>query len=220
MRATEKILAVTCAAVVLVASCVIAGIGAPFQEAPPTTGVYRSTAYTLRGGEWQIGLGFVLTPLAVSVAPLVMSVEYGITDHLQIGVAPIQAVLGQLNLHSKLRIHLGSRLDMGIPFSLWLYSDPIGFTWGTGAVLSLRLGGGIAFHGGLNMGVVRELFYVSPYTIADFDVLPNLKLVGELGLIPVSMAVGMWVRPLPFLDVKLGLAPIPLSIIAGLYLQF
>ncbi len=194
-------------ALTILAATGVPGLGLGFQEVPPTHG-----AYTLRGGEWQIGLPYVLAPLAVSV-------EYGITDHVQIGVAPILAALGYLNLGGKLRIPLGPSLDMGVPFGVGLYPDPIGFIWSTGAVLSLGLGGGFTVHGGVGLGMVQQL-HILPYAIADFDLLPNLKLVGELGLMPVSLAIGAWVRVLPFLDVKLALNPLVLSFTGGLYLRF
>lgn len=145
--------------------------------------------------------------------------EYRITDQVQIGIDPILALLGQLNLGGKLRIPFGSSLDIGIPFGVRLHPDLIGFALGTGAVLSLRLGGGLTFHGGVKLGMVQQ-FYVLPYAIADLDLLPNPKLVGEFGLIPVSVAVGVWLRALPFLDVKLALTLVPLFLSAGLYLRF
>lgn len=44
------------AAFTMATAVVITGFGVPFREAPPTIGVYRATAHTLRGREWQIGL--------------------------------------------------------------------------------------------------------------------------------------------------------------------
>jgi hypothetical protein len=55
---------------------------------------------------------------------------------------------------------------------------------------------------------------------ADFDFFPNLKFVGELGLVPVSVAVGAWPRLLTVLDVKLVLTPVLFSFTAGVYLRF
>jgi hypothetical protein len=198
---------------------------ASFREVPPTIG-----AYTLRGGEWQIGadmeVGLETLPEGISLETYGLSVAYGVTNQFQAGIASHTQFVGgavrYLRFSAKLRLSFGADLDLGVPFGVGFYDVGEGIQLGlvnSGAVLSLRVGRDVAFHGGLALGISPQ-FYVSPYGIIDFDLLPNIKLVGELGLIPLSAAVGAWIRLLDFLDVKLALTPVPLSFTGGLYLRF
>ncbi|MGC8963741.1 MAG: hypothetical protein ACP5LK_07330 [Candidatus Bipolaricaulaceae bacterium] len=216
------------------AMCVVLGLlactaaltmGASFRDVPPTIG-----AYTLRGGEWQIGvgMGFLFLPMSYDAS---VSVAYGITSWFMAGIAVSHGVQPgpppaymSYDFSAKLRLPLGSALDLGLPLGAWFYDEGYGIAaggLGSGAVLSLKMGAGLTVHGGAAVGTVRAKgWYFQPYIIADFDLLPNLKLVGEVGLLPVSVAVGAWLRVLDFMDLKLALAPLALSFTGGLYLRF
>ena len=115
-------------------------------------------------------------------------------------------------------------IGLGVPFSVAFYETGAGaITFSelrSGAVLSLRVNRGFTFHGGIAFGFLRPGVFFQPYGIVDFDVLPKAKLVGELGLMPMSMAAGMWLRPLDFLDLKLALRPVTLSFTVAFYLRF
>jgi hypothetical protein len=59
----------------------VLGSGASFQEVPPIIG-----AYTLRGGEWQIGLGIGLPLRSPEYWATSGSVAYGFTDQFQAAI--------------------------------------------------------------------------------------------------------------------------------------
>lgn len=235
MRSTRRIAVAMSVAIVLVAAWVAIGIGESFQEAPPTTGAYRATAYILHGGEWQIGAG--MTGLAtfpqgntlqgIEVDGTSFSVIYGVTQRFQVGIAyreQFEAPFSVCSFSTKLDSPLGVNTDLGVPFSVAFYDIGYGsITFGelgSGTVLSLRVGSGFTLHGGIAFGFLRTGVFFQPYGIVDFDVLPKVKLVGELGLMPMSVAVGMWLRPLDFLDLKLALKPVTLSFGITFYLRF
>lgn len=200
-------------------------VGAPFREVPPTIG-----AYTLRGGEWQIGAGLGLPLASPNYWVASVSLGYGISHWFQAGIAvsygvqpgPPPAYMVYSG-HAKLRLPLGANLELGIPFGCSFVDRGAGTEFGSvgsGAVASMGMGAGLTLHGGADLGVTKGGWYARPYAIADFDILPNLKLVGELGIIPPSVTIGAWIRLLDFLDVQLVLAPLALAVTAGVYLRF
>lgn len=199
---------------------------APFREVPPTIG-----AYTLRGGEWQVGAGLGLPLAALNYWVASVSLAYGISNWFQAGIAmsygvqpsPPSAYMTYSG-YAKLRLPLGAGIDLGIPFGFSFVDRGAGTEFGSvqsGAVASMRMGAGLTLHGGANLGATKGGgWYARPYAIADFDILPNLKLVGELGIIPLSVTISAWIRLLDFLDVELTLAPLALAVTGSVYLRF
>lgn len=175
----------------------IGAFAASFPEKLPTHALYRPTSYTLQAGEWQIGLPTVLAPLAVSV-------EYGLTDGFQIGTMPLMLAFGQVYVGAKLGLPLGETFDIGLPFGFGFYPAPIGFVWNAGATLSLRAGEGFTLHGGASVSGMQQIL-VSPFVVADLDVSPNFKAVGEVGLLPLMGGGGVLVRLLDFLEIRVGI---------------
>lgn len=185
------------AAVTVLAVAIIPGYGASFREVPAIIG-----AYTLRGGEWQIGadlnVGLATLPDGITVDAYGPSVTYGVTDWFQVGIGycvSLQAEQSRIYAFSaKLRLPLGPGLDLGLPFAAAFQDRGFGREFGylqSGAVVSAKIGAGPTVHGSAALGFGRDQgFYFQPHVIVDFDLLPNLKLVGELGLIPVSVALG------------------------------
>ena len=230
MMSTRRIAVAMSVAIVLAVAWVAVGIGASFQEAPPTTGVYSETAYTLRGGEWQIGAGTTGTTFlgGIELDSTSLSLMYGITNRLQVGITYRRQFSASppfiYDFSTKFDLPLGVDMDLGVPFSIASYETDAGVTtFGelrSGAVLSLRVSPGFTLHGGIAFGFLRPGFLFQPYGIVDFDVLPKVKLVGELGLMPMSVAAGMWLRPLDFLDLKLAVSPVTPSFIVAFYLRF
>lgn len=91
----------------------LVAVGAPcvaqgFQEAPPTWGLARPTAYTLRARELQIGVVSVTDSTSLYV-------NYGITRDLQVGMSPIYALRGSFNVGGKFAFSLGPDLAMALP---------------------------------------------------------------------------------------------------------
>jgi len=197
----------------------------------PTIGAYTLPigAYTLRGGEWQIGVGMGLPLAAPNFRAASVSLAYGISNWFQVGMAMSYAVQPGLppaymtySGHAQLRLPLGGGLDLGIPFGLSFVETRAGIEFGyvrSGAVASMRMGAGLTVHGGAAVGAVMGGWYLHPYAIADFDLLPSLKLVAEFGFVPLSVTIGAWLRVLPFLDVRLAVAPLTAYFTGGLYLR-
>ncbi len=199
------------------------GMGAPFRDVPPTIG-----AYTLRGGEWQIGavMGFASVPLEYRATSV--SVAHGITGWFDVGIAvshgaqPPFAYMTYA-FSAKLRLPLGPGLDLGVPVGVGFQDRLMGIEFHYlqgGAVVSSRVGA-LTFHGGATVGAVKGAgWYLHPYAIADYDVLPSLKLAAELSGIPVSVAIGVCLRLLDFMDLKLAVTPPALSVTGGVNLRF
>lgn len=228
MRKLTRVHAAVGVSLAILLATAVAGVGVPFQEAPPTSGIHRPTAYTLRGGEWQIGgeMGFRLFPQEYVTSSV--TVAYGLAPWFQMGVSlghSIAAVPGVLTYaaSAKFRVPLGEGFDLGVPFGVGFQDRGFGTEFGYlqgGVVVSMRLGE-FTLHGGTTLGLRKEQgSYLQPYVVADFDLLPNLKLVGELGLIPVSVAAGAWLRLAAVVDVKLSFLPMAASVRAGVYLRF
>lgn len=184
---------------------------ASFVEAPPTQALYRPTAYTLRAGEWEVGIPFIL-------APLVVSVGYGLTESFELRTMPLSFLYGQFGLSGKLALPLGTGFDMALPVGATVQFDPLAFLWSAGAVFSLDAGSQLTLHGGVSGGMAQTL-YVLPYAIVDYDVLPNLKLVTEVGLYPLSGVAGVLLRLLDFLELRVGVG-FPMWFYAGLAARF
>lgn len=88
-------------------------------------------------------------------------------------------------------------------------------------VLSLKLGAGLTIHGGAGLGFSRQGFSFSIlYLGLDLDLQPNLKFAAELGMAPVYLAIGVWWRPFPFLDLRLGTLPLGFILSADLFIRF
>jgi len=204
------------------AAVMVTGLGVPFREAPPTTAVYHATAYTLRGGEWQIGgeMGFRLLAQEYETASL--SVAYGLAPWFQVDISlgHSMAVM-TYSASAKFRLHLGEGFDLGLPFGISFQDQDYGIQFGYlqgGVVASVRMGE-LTLHGGMGAGFTREGFFYNPWASVDLNILPNLKVVGELAFRPLSAAAGIWLRLFPFLDVKVALAAPALSLTLGLYLR-
>ncbi len=202
------------------------GIGAPFHEKPPIIG-----AYTLRGGEWQLGAGFGLPLASPNYWVASVSLAYGISHWFQAGIAMSYGVQPGwsptymvYNGRAKFRLPLGTNLELAVPFGLSFLDRGEGIEFGSvwsGAVASMRMGGGLTVHGGVDLGVMKGGgWYAGPYAMIDFDILPNVKVMGELEISPPSVTLSVWTRPLDFLDVQLALAPFGFSVATGVYLRF
>lgn len=69
---------------------------------------------------------------------------------------------------------------------------------------SARLRPVFTLHAGANLGLSKVGTYGGLYILADFDLLPKLKLVGGRGISPLSVSMSAWLRPLRWLDVELA----------------
>jgi len=196
------------AAALLVAFISACGWAAPFSEAPPTMGLARPTAHTLRAGDLQIGMATVLSPLNLHL-------DYGVTDNVQVGVLPLILVMGFPNIGAKFGFSLDDRVSVAIPVALMYPIRGGGLITALGAVASATLEG-FALHSG---GTVALLggggLHFNVYGILDVDVAQDVKLVGELDLAPFSASVGVLARFLGSLDVRAGVDLVPLRFRIG-----
>ena len=226
---TRRLTMTAIVAAILTVAWVAEGIGASFQKAPPTTGAYSETAYTLRGGEWQIGAGISVTPLpgGIELDSSSLSLTYGITNHLQVRIMyRAQFSVSPPFIYDfsiKLDLPLGENIDLGVPLNVVAYNTIMGAITlsgvRSGAVLSLRVSPSLALHGGMLFEFPPKSFVIRPYGIVDFDVFPGVQLVGEAAVMQGIVAAGIWLRPLDFLDIKLAMRPgMPFAI--TFYLQF
>lgn len=108
-RATPLVLAIG-----LLAVSGVPGAAQGFGEVPPTWGLARPAAQTLRASELQIGL-LSVTDTAT------LYVNFGLTDDLQIGSWPILALLGAFNVGGKYRFTPTPELEVGIPLNRWYW---------------------------------------------------------------------------------------------------
>lgn len=196
--------------------------GAPsFRDVPPTIG-----AYTLRGGEWEVGASTGIQFAVPSSYFIGVSMTYGITNWFQAGIGGTYSILTGpyppyivFSGHAKLRLPLGTDLNLGIPFHFSFLDSGEGIAFSyvqSGAIASLRTVWGLTFHAGAILGLSRGGFHIGPYALVDIDLQPNLK----VGIFPLGLAINVWIRLLDILDVELALAPLGLMVNGGVYLRF
>ncbi len=201
-------------AVVVVLLVGIMGLGAwgaPFQRMPPTQALYRPTAYTLYPGELQIGLPSILDPLSAAL-------EFGLTQNIQVGIEPLKLLDLDLGLLAKVGFPLIPGVELGFPLGVTPRTSPFSVSWHAGAVVSAILGGGLSAHGGV-WASGGEVFRTTAYGIVDYDLTGDLKLVGELGIAPLTPRVGVIVRALGFIDIRVGLS-LPFNLVGGVSARF
>jgi len=219
----KKVLAVVLMLIFVIG---VSSFGTSFQEAPPIIG-----AYTLRGGEWQIGLGIGLPLRSPEYWAMSGSVAYGFTDQLQ---AAIGIGYGRLSgpspfyssysLSGKLRWPLSQNFALAFPISISFLDTGAGTSFSgiySGVVFSMKTGLGFTLHGGWGLGYSKTGFYWgSPYGMADIDLLPALKLVTQFSLMPVSLDANLWLRTSNFLDIAFSFSPLSLWLGLAVYVRF
>ncbi len=203
----------------------VLALGASFQDVPPIIG-----AYTLRGGEWQIG-GSLWFSLASPGLLTSLNLDYGLTPFLQAGLEiasgwapdtdfPYMAYKGE----AKWRLSLWPGLDLAFLVAGVFDERGIGLEFGSlglSVLASGRLGANLTLHSGVSLGLARTgTFFAPPYLMVDFDLAPNLKFVGELSVIPLNVVLSTWIRAFPFLDLQVRIAPLALWLQGAVYLRF
>ncbi len=184
---------------------------AGFDELALISTLTRATAYTLRAADLQIGIRNVLSPMGAHVS-------YGVSDAFHVGTAPIMLALGYLNAHGKFSFDLGTeeRLALGVPLSLYysIWDEYLYVSAGT--VLSMKVHDDATLHGGLTIGMT-EMGDISfaPYGVVDYSLDTDIKLVGEVGLVPFSLSGGVLARFWESLDVKAGFGLFPFAVRMG-----
>lgn len=185
--------------------------GASFERMPPTQALYRPTAYTLYPGELEISVPSILAPFSAAV-------EFGLTQNIQIGIQPLRLFDLSLGFLAKVGLPLTPDVELGVPLGITPRVSPFSVSWHGGLVVSVQLGGGFTAHGGAAASG-GENFRTTAFGIVDYDLTDELKLVGELGIPPLSPGVGVLVRTLGFIDIRVGLS-LPFSFVGGVSARF
>lgn len=171
----------------------------------PTYGLSRSTAYTLNRGEWQIRGSFSLLTLGLPG----VTVEHGLTDHLQLGTSLTSDIQGDLNLRGKFWLLQVGTVDLAFPFAMWFHPDT-GFSSHLAAIMSWQAMGPLSLHVGTWISVFPH-FYYWPYLIMDLHPLPDLALLGEIGLRAFDVTLGIRIALWDFLSLRVAGGFNPLS---------
>ena len=123
----------------------LSGCAQGFPEVPPTWGLARPTAHTLRTTELQIGLVSVMNTATLYV-------NFGLADDLQIGISPILALQGAFNVGGKYRFSLTPEMEIGVPLDYWYWAAQYGsYVLHIGAIASLELAAALRLHVGLTI---------------------------------------------------------------------
>ena len=153
----------------LVSTTALCAVGQGFSDVPPTWGLARPTAYTLRARELQIGVVSVTEPAS-------MYVNYGITSALQVGLWPIVALRGLFNVGGKFGFSLGPDLKMALPVSYWYWTGSGSQELHVGIVLGLQVGTSVWLDAGLTVVTgqhcdwrgCRSVLFSAPHVIVQF----------------------------------------------------
>jgi len=184
------------------------GMTKTFREEPIISVLRGATAYTLNRSELQIG--DLSIPFHISQLRWIY-VLYGLTDGLQLGTAIPENFLRGPNFSGKFHaMHLpASRIDAAVPFSFDLSFDPFFISLGGGMAMSWKLRDGLTLHMGMHLwfSTLGGFGFPFLYASADVDILPNMKLLGELNLYsfledPLRLRIGGLMR-LSFINLKL-----------------
>lgn len=179
----------------------------------PTFALSRSTAYTLNRGEGQVSTTFNLLSLGVPT----VSVEYGLSNYLQLGTSVTRDIEGDLNLRGKVGLLQVRRVDLAFPFALWM-SPNSGFSSHVATVISWEAMDSISLHLGTWVGVYPH-FYYSPYLIMDLHPLSDLALIVEGSLRPSRVTLGIRMALWDFLNLRVAGGLNPLSFWGGLSIR-
>jgi hypothetical protein len=188
----------------------------PFQVGAanlPTYGLSRSTAYTLNRGDWQIGSTFSF--LAFGIPGI--TVEYGLTDYLQLGTSLTRDIEGDLNIRGKFWLLQVGTVDLAFPFAMWFQSDT-GFSSHVAAIMSWQAIDPLSLHMGTWISVFPH-FYYWPYLIMNLHPLPDLALIGEVGLRPFQVTLGIRIDLWDFLSLRVAGGFNPVSFWGGLSIR-
>jgi len=194
----------------LLAACIIVGIVGygqavldGFDKAPPTRGVERFTAHTLRSSELQLGVLFTQAYQDIYV-------EAGISNDVQIGLSLLTTMGGQPYGWVKMVNEIDDELQMGTSLRLryrpgrpgcgifcppyrppYLYATP-GFCFSFLVDEDLSLHAGLQVRTRVNLDAPRiDYAHFSPYMIVDAGVADGFVLLGEASYNPTVIRVGL-----------------------------
>lgn len=185
------------------------GFSNTFQLNPITKGISEETAYTLGRGEWKAG------DLSVPGGLYQwrhLYLKYGLSEDLQIGTTVSQNFLGRPNLSAKYHLPFEGPggAELAVPASIELNLSLPGVSTNTGLTGSWNLSERLNFHTGVNFWMVSyyySYFNSSAYLMADYDLLSNMKAIGEFDVYSfgenfLTVRVGGLLRVLKFINLR------------------
>ncbi len=205
-----KNIALLTLAVGLLVAVGASGAAQGFHDVPPTWGLARPTAYTLRARELQIGVVSVTEPASLYV-------NYGITSDLQVGLWPIAALRGTFNVGGKFAFSLGPDLKMALPVSYWYWTGSGSQELHVGIVLGLQVGTSLWLDAGLTVVTGRHcdrwscwpVLFSTPHAIAQFALAETVRVVVEVEAMDLKVKAGFLVRALDSMDLRATLILVP-----------
>jgi len=186
------------------------GAAQGFPDVPPTWGLARPTAYTLRARELQIGVVSVTDPTSLYV-------NYGITPDLQVGLSPIVALRGTFNVGGKFAFSLGPDLQMALPVSYWYWTGSGSQELRVGIVLGLQVGTSLWLDAGLTVVTGQHcdwrgcwsVLFSTPHGIAQFALAETARVVVEVEAMDLKVKAGILVRVLDSVDLRATVSLVP-----------
>jgi len=182
-------------AVVLIAVAV--GLSGLALEGPPLTEViYGSTAYTLPAGTWQLAGYFSLPVVGLPS----ISINYGVTDALQLGTGLTADLWGLPNLGAKLALGQTGLVAIALPVSL-AYSMPESTVYLAAGLAMSSQAGQLGFHFELAVDVLPDLALSASLGLV-YRALESVALLGEVGVMPLRFRIGTLLQPFSGLDLR------------------
>lgn len=183
------------AAVVLIAVAV--GLSGLALEGPPLTEViYGSTAYTLPGGTWELA-GYLSLPV---VGLPSISINYGVTDALQLGTGLSADLWGLPNLGAKLALGQTGPVAIALPVSL-AYSISESTAYLAAGLAMSSQAGQLGFHSELAVDVLPGMALSASFGLV-YEALESVALLGEVGVMPLRFRIGTLLQPFSGLDLR------------------
>ncbi len=216
MRRAIALLAIFIVAAVSAGGTIVSG----FEKAPPSMGMERRTAYTLRASELQIGA--LLVDGYDRIVRSDLHVDIGISDSLQVGMAVFSTLDGRAHGWVNASNQFSDEGSLGSWLNL-RYHDRWNprFYGTTGFCLGLAgeaqngvyyLNAGLQIRFSLHLdGGGFSWFKFSPYGIAHVEVADWIIALAEIAYGPNFMRMGVLMGLGDFLDLRATVDPFDLS---------
>ena len=176
--------------------------------------IYQATAYTLPAGVWELEGTFSLPVVGL---PWV-SLSYGLTESLEVGTGLTADLMGLPNLGAKIALGETDTIAFAFLTDIAFSVSDGRLYFGNGVALSSVMES-LGVHAGTYVQVLPE-FSISPYAGADYDLMPNTKLLAEVNFLPFRARFGLLLRALNSLDLRGWASFFPFSFGASLSLRF
>jgi len=166
-------------------------------EGEAITGViYTPTAYTLLAGTWELA-GYLSLPV---VGLPSISINYGVTDTLQLGTGLTADLWGLPNLGAKLALGRLGPVALALPVSL-AYSLAESKVYLAAGLAMSSQAGQLGFHSELALRVLPDLAPSASFGLV-YAFLDSAAFLGEMELMPFRVRIGALLPPFLGLDLR------------------